>query len=232
MSAPLSTLRRKKQRRVKARRREWRLWKRTGRLDHLKAFKAHQRAVRKLRRLISGASTPSSISPAGVHFIASFEGYSRTPTDALDGFSTVGIGHLIAHRRVTAEDRRAIWVKGQKVPGQLTRAEAERLLAADLAKTYEPAVLDLFKKGAPLEGKWSDPVMSALTSFTFNCGIQSLHGAPGFETIGRAVQSGSFRAIGDALLLYDHGPNGPLAGLTRRRRAERRLLLTGSYRTD
>lgn len=228
----LSTLRKKRKARVKARKRQWRLWRRTGKQGHLKAFRVHQRAARKLTRLIRKASTPSNVSKAGVHFIASFEGYSRTPTDALDGYSTVGIGHLIAHRRVTAADRRAVWVKGQKVKGELTRAEAEQLLAHDLATTYEPPVLALFKKGAPLEGKWSDPVMSALTSFTFNCGIQSLHGAPGFETIGRAVQSGSFRAIGDAMLLYDRGPNGRLPGLTRRRKAERRLLLTGNYSTD
>lgn len=234
MSAPLSTLRRKKQRRVKARRREWRLWKRTGRLDHLKAFKAHQRAVRKLRRLISGASTPSSISPAGVHFIASFEGYSRTPTDALDGFSTVGIGHLIAHRRVTAEDRRAIWVRGQKVPGQLTRAEAERLLAADLAKTYEPAVLDLFKKGGPLAGRWSQPLMDALVSAAYNLGVGAITpgAVAGFETLHRAIRAGSPHQIADALPLYVNGPSGPLPGLVRRRRAEAHLIRTGIYNTN
>lgn len=229
----LSTLREKRKARVKARKRQWRLWKRSGKQGHLKAFRVHQRAARKLRRLIRKASTPSSISPAGVHFIASFEGYSRTPTDALEGYSTVGIGHLIAHRRVTAADRRAIWVKGQKVPGELTRAEAEQLLADDLAKTYEPAVLALFKKGAPLAGKWSQPLMDALTSAAYNLGPGAITpGTPGYETLGSAIRRSHIRGIADALLLYDRGPNGRLPGLSRRRRAERNLILTGSYKTD
>lgn len=234
MTAPLSTLRQKKRRRAKARDRQWRLWRRTGKRGHRKAFRVHRRAVRKLRGLIRKASTPSSISPAGVRFIASFEGFSARPTDALDGFSTVGYGHLIAHRRVTAADRRAIWVPGQRTPGVLTTKEAETLLAEDLSKVYEPAVLKLFQKGGPLAGRWSQPLMDALTSVAYNLGVGAVTpgAVAGFETLHAAIRGGSPAGIADSLRLYVRGPSGPLPGLVRRRRAEARMIRTGSYSTD
>jgi len=52
MSAPLSTLRAKLARRKKARERQTRLWKKTGKAGHGKAAKAHTRAIKKLKSLI------------------------------------------------------------------------------------------------------------------------------------------------------------------------------------
>lgn len=52
MSAPLSTLRAKLARRKKARERQTRLWKKTGKAGHGKAAKAHTRAIKKLKALI------------------------------------------------------------------------------------------------------------------------------------------------------------------------------------
>lgn len=53
--APLSTLRAKLARRKKARDRQARLWKKTGKAGHGKAARRHSRAVRKLRGLIARA---------------------------------------------------------------------------------------------------------------------------------------------------------------------------------
>jgi hypothetical protein len=53
--APFSTLRAKLARRKKARDRQARLWKKTGKAGHGKAAKRHSRAVRKLRDLIERA---------------------------------------------------------------------------------------------------------------------------------------------------------------------------------
>lgn len=53
--APLSTLRAKLARRKKARDRQTRLWKRTGKAGHGKAARRNAKAVRKLRRLIEKA---------------------------------------------------------------------------------------------------------------------------------------------------------------------------------
>ena len=53
--ANLTKLRRKKRKRVSARKRQYRKYKRTGKQGHLKAFRRHKRAVKKLRRLIDRA---------------------------------------------------------------------------------------------------------------------------------------------------------------------------------
>ena len=52
MAAPLSTLRAKLARRKKARERQTRLWKKTGKAGHGKAARAHTKAIKKLKRLI------------------------------------------------------------------------------------------------------------------------------------------------------------------------------------
>lgn len=229
MNLPL--LRRKKRKRVKKRRRQWRLWKRTGKKGHLKAFRRHRKAVRKLKGLIRKA-TRKSTTPAGAAFIRTFEGVCHVPENDPVGYSTVGVGHLIAYRPVTPADHKMVWVKGQKQPGRLTNAEADRLLQQDLKRDYEPVVKKLFTDG-PLKGKFAPHRFDALASFAFNLGVNSvIPGTRGFETMGRALTSGDLTAIGDAMLLYDKAGGRVLPGLVRRRRAERRLLLTGSYSTE
>lgn len=52
MAAPLSTLREKLRRRIRARNRQSRLWRKTKERGHGRAAKRHAKAVRKLRRLI------------------------------------------------------------------------------------------------------------------------------------------------------------------------------------
>lgn len=170
--------------------------------------------------------------PAGAAFIRHFEGVCHTPINDPVGYSTVGVGHLIAYRGVTDADRRAVWVKGQKQPGRLTNTEADRLLLQDLRRDYEPVVKKLFTSG-PLKGRFAPHRFDALASFAFNLGVNSvIPGTRGFETMGRALTSGDLTAIGDAMLLYDKAGGRVLPGLVRRRRAERRLLLTGSYSTE
>lgn len=220
----------KLRRRRRALRRQTRLWRKTGKRGHAVAARQHAKAVRFLRHLIEKQASESATSPQGVRFISDFEGFLAVPSDELDGHATVGIGHLIHFGRVTDADRRGIWVEGQQTPGRLTREEAERLLARDLAETYEPAVLRLFEPGSYLAGKFEQALFDALVSFAYNLGPASLTpGTPGFETLGRAIHSGSRKAIAESLLLYDKAGGVALPGLTRRRRAERRLILTGEY---
>ena len=223
-------LRAKLRKRLRAMRRQTELWRATRERGHGLAARRHAKAVRFLRHLIRKAEAESDTSPQGVRFISDFEGFLAVPSDELDGHATVGIGHLIHFGPVTDADRRGIWVEGQKTPGRLTRDEAERLLARDLAQTYEPAVRRLFQPGGHLAGKFEQTLFDALVSFAYNLGPASLTpGTPGFETLGRAISAGSRKAIADALLLYDKAGGVALPGLTRRRRAERRLILTGEY---
>ena len=57
--ANLDLLRRKKRVRAQKMRRQWKKYEATGKQGHLKAFRLHRRAVRKLVRLIDQASRPS-----------------------------------------------------------------------------------------------------------------------------------------------------------------------------
>jgi len=223
-------LREKLRRRRRARDRQARLWKKTGKAGHRKAARRHARAVRYLRNLIRRAATESDTSAAGLRFIAEFEGYFSQPYNDPAGYATVGYGYLLGYRPVNEADRRGIWVSGQKTPGRLTREEADRLLASELSKRYEPPVRRLFTPGGPLAGQFEQSFFDALVSATYNLGPGVVTpGTRGFETIGRAISSGDRKAIAEALLLYDKAGGSALPGLTRRRRAERRLILTGEY---
>jgi len=57
--ARVDRLKAKKRRRAQKMRRQWKKYEATGKQGHLKAFRLHRRAVRKLARLISQANRPS-----------------------------------------------------------------------------------------------------------------------------------------------------------------------------
>jgi lysozyme len=160
------------------------------------------------------------LSDAAIALIEAFEGFRPTPYDDPAGHATVGYGHLLHFGPVTAADRRGVWVKGQREPGRLTAAEARELLRQELAADYEPAVAAL---GLPLAQQQHD----ALVSFVFNVGT----GALGAQTgVGRALRERRWHDAADELLRWDKAgsPPKPLAGLTRRRQAERSLFLEGT----
>lgn len=148
-----------------------------------------------------------------VKLVAFFEGFSPVPTDKLDGYSTVGYGHLIALRPVSAADNRAVWVKGQKTPGRLSRREAERLLRKDLER-FADAVAANVK--VPINWRQA----SALISFVYNVG----EGAFTDSTLLRRLNAGEYHAVPYELSRWVNGPSGPLPGLVSRRRREGRLF--------
>jgi GH24 family phage-related lysozyme (muramidase) len=157
-------------------------------------------------------------SARGIELIASFEGSRAEPYDDPVGLATVGYGHLIARRSVDAADGRARWVAGQAVPGRLTEPEARRLLAHDLAATYEPSV-------AALELPLRQPQFDALVSFVYNLGPGAIGAGTG---IGKALRARDWATAADEMLRWDKAGGHTLPGLTRRRRAERELFLTRS----
>ena len=95
----------------------------------------------------------------------------------------------------------------------ISQAQAEAYLVQDLTK-YEKSVNSL---GIPLNQNQFD----ALVSFTYNCGSGNLK---------KLVRGRNHQQIADAMLQYNKGSGKVLAGLTRRRQAERTLFLsrTGS----
>lgn len=122
---------------------------------------------------------------------------------------------LKAYKPVAAEE---YWTIGyghygaDVTPGQIiTQAQAEAYLIYDLRR-YEKAVNN---SGRVLNQNQFD----ALVSFTYNCGEGNLH---------KLIAGRTLPQIADALLAYNKGSGKVLAGLTRRREAERTLFLTGT----
>ncbi len=117
--------------------------------------------------------------------------------------------------RLTAyQDSVGVWTIGYGhtrgvAHGQIiTQQQAEAFLQQDLA-VAEGAVNGL---GLTL----TDNQFAALVSFTFNLGGGNLN---------KLLKNG-LAAVPDRILLFDHAGGKQLAGLTRRRQAERALYLT------
>ena len=97
-------------------------------------------------------------------------------------------------------------------------------MRADLLRFYR-AVLSLVT--VPL----TDGMLVALTSFAFNVGVGALKSS----TLLRRLNAGNYRAAADELLRWDKakdpktGELRTLAGLTRRRQAERELFLRDGF---
>ena len=92
----------------------------------------------------------------------------------------------------------------------ITQARAEELLKQDLAR-FENAVNAL---GLSLNQNQFD----ALVSFAYNCGAGNLK---------KLCNGRTMAQIADAILKYDKAGGKVLTGLTRRRKAERELFLSG-----
>lgn len=144
------------------------------------------------------------INAAGLDLVKRKEGLRLTAYKCAAGVWTIGWGH-------TGK------VDGKKICSgmTITRARAESLLAADLAKFWgyvnDPAYV-------PLTKKLNSNQKSALCSFAFNCGSNNL----------RTLCNGRTAAqIADAMLLYDKANGKVLPGLAQRRKEERALFLSG-----
>jgi lysozyme len=102
----------------------------------------------------------------------------------------------------------------------LTKAEAEALLEHDLNHAYAPAVAG--QLAAYGIHTFNRNRFDALVSLAYNLGPGIL--AP-VHTVGAELKAHHWRKAADAILLYDFAGGRKLAGLTRRREAERALFL-------
>ena len=141
------------------------------------------------------------IGAAGLALIKRFEGcrltaYKPVPTEK---YWTIGWGHYGPEVR-----------EGQTI----TQGEADALLAADCQR-FADAVDN--PACCPLTARLNANQRDALISFTFNCGAGCL------KTLCRGR---TLPQICAAMALYDKSNGKPLAGLTRRRRAEQALFNT------
>lgn len=138
-----------------------------------------------------------STTDRGIKFIQSFESCRLTAYKDVAGVWTIGFGHT----------------NGVHEGMKITQAQADEMFRKDL-KSYEDAVNAL---GFTLTPQQFD----ALVSFSYNCGKGNLK---------NLVANRDYKQIADALLLYNkarvNGVLKPVAGLTRRRKAEREMFLS------
>lgn len=142
------------------------------------------------------------INPAGLELVQHFEGLFLKAYKDPVGIYTIGWGHTgLTHKDGTVYAGRVI-----------TRAEAEALLARDLA-IFGKRVSEAVK--VPL----NDNQFAALVSFDFNTGglLKS--------TLLKRLNAGDFAGAADEFLRWDKAGGKVLAGLTRRRKSERNLFL-------
>lgn len=151
------------------------------------------------------APMPSlSISSEGLALIKEFEGFRAEPAQLPDGNWVVGHGHV----RI-----------GEAGP-TLTRAEAEELLALDLAPVERSV-------GANVSAVLTQNQFDALVSFAFSVGLEAFEQS----AVLRRVNTGAFVAAGCAMDAWRKSDLGGelvvIDALVRRRAAEKALLLKG-----
>lgn len=145
------------------------------------------------------------LSTDGAHLIEAFEGFVPTPYKDPVGVWTIGFGST---KGVGPNTKR------------MTRAQAERRMMREVDATYGAAVNAL---KLPLNQNQFD----ALCSFVYNVGPG---GVASDTRVGKALRAHDWRAAADYLLDWDKAGGRALAGLTRRRVAERALFLKADDR--
>lgn len=138
-------------------------------------------------------------STKGINLIKEFEGCRLTAYKCPAGVWTIGYGH-------TGKVYGKAICSGLKI----TSAKATALLKADL-KSFEKAV----KTCKSLTFKPNQNQFDALVSFAYNCGTGSLN---------TLVKNRDAKTVSQKLLLYNKANGTVLEGLTRRRKAEKKLF--------
>lgn len=148
------------------------------------------------------------ISQKGIQLIEEFEGCRLVAYYDSVGVLTIGYGHT----NNTASAREYPVYPGE----QISMEQAQTILKADLV-TYENAVNNAVK--VPLtQGEFD-----ALVSFTYNLGIGTLRNSD----LLAYLNSKNYSAAANCFTEYVYAGGTVLAGLVRRREAEKELFLSG-----
>ncbi len=148
----------------------------------------------------------SDVPDGAVKMAEAFEGFSETPYRDPVGVFTIGYG--------STRD-----VLGQPVTVNtpiVSRAVAEGMMRRDLTVALRTVQGDVMVA-------LTDEEKSALIDFIFNVGS----GAFGGSTLLRLLNAGDFAGAADQFERWDHAGGKVLAGLTRRRMAEKAEFLKG-----
>lgn len=143
---------------------------------------------------------PQSTGAGGLALIKSFEGLRLEKYKDAVGKWTIGYGHLI--------------LPNENFSHPITEAEAEALLRTDLLMTERGV-----RKAVTVDLNQNQ--FDALVAFTFNLGAGNLQSS----TLLKLLNQGEYAQAADQFLRWNKAGGKVLAGLTRRREAERALFL-------
>lgn len=161
-------------------------------------------AARRNPKKTTGTATAGFLA-ACVAFIGPWEGRELRAYRDIVGVPTICYGHTGADVRM-----------GDTATG----AECDSFLAKDVT-AHHARLMACIDDG--IEARLPQPVEVALTSWAFNVGT----GAACGSTLVRLLNAGDTRAACDQLLRWNKAGGKAVAGLTRRRSAERDLCLSG-----
>ncbi len=144
-------------------------------------------------------------SKKGIELIAYFEGFSSKPYLCPAGIPTIGYGTTMYPN---ARDVRM----GDK---HITKEEAMSILKYQVDRNYGYAVNRYVQKTI------TQNQFDALVSFAYNLGVGALKSS----TLLKKVNQGKNKKASIEFLKWDHAGGKKLAGLTKRRKAEKKLYL-------
>ena len=165
------------------------------------------------------------LSKAGADLMHQYEGYRNKPYLCPAHIWTIGYGHVLYQEQIKLPVVRVDGYTGmirKEMPLKpednrvWTKEEIEKLFADDVA-SFERGVLRLAPPVAGRQGAFD-----ACVSFAFNAGLGTFQRS----SIRMKLNRGDFEGAADALLLYCMGGGKILAGLKKRRDAEKALFLS------
>ena len=165
------------------------------------------------------------LSEAGAKLMHQYEGYRTKPYLCPAHIWTIGYGHVLYQEQIKLPVVRVNGYTGmirKEMPLKpednrvWTKEEIEKLFADDVA-SFERGVLRLAPPVAGRQGAFD-----ACVSFAFNAGLGTFQRS----SIRMKLNRGDWEGAADALLLYCMGGGKILAGLKKRRDAEKALFLS------
>ena len=157
------------------------------------------------------------VSERAIELIKSFEGFRTFPYLCSAGLHTIGYGHVLYpdQARLKTPERASYALKPEH--NRVWDAdEIDELLEADLLR-FTDGVLRLCPAAADNQCH-----LDAMVSFSFNVGLGNLQAS----TLRMKYSRGEIEAAADEFLKWNKAGGKILAGLTRRRAAERALFLS------
>lgn len=157
------------------------------------------------------------VGEAGKKLIKAFEGRHRRPYLCPAFLWTVGYGRVLYQDQIKLKvpERKAYPLQPEH-DREWSDEAIDLLLDTDLLR-IESGVLRLCPDSAADQNEFD-----ALASFAFNCGLGALQGS----TLRRLYNAGDVAGAADEFVKWNKGGGRVLAGLTRRRLAERSLFIS------